>query len=58
MYTFPIIEDDRGTISSSRHPHNGYYAGDFTAYATPTSSRPTSFTVVRTTAHPSEQRAA
>ena len=29
MNTFHIIEDDRGTISGSRHPHNGYYAGDF-----------------------------
>jgi hypothetical protein len=49
-----IIEEDRGTYTRSRHPHNGYYAGDFygsvgcTASAAPTS-------VVRTAAHPAER---
>jgi hypothetical protein len=28
------IEDDHGTYTASRHPHNGYYAGDFTASVT------------------------
>ena len=23
------IEEERGTYVGSRHPHNGYYAGDF-----------------------------
>ena len=58
MHTFQIIEEDRGTTSGTRHPHNGYYAGDFTAHAKSSSSRPGSFTVVRTALHPSEQRAA
>lgn len=30
MTTFRIIEEDRGTCTRSPHPHNGYYAGDFT----------------------------
>ena len=58
MHTFQIIEEDRGTISTSRHPHNGYYAGDFTAHAKSPSSRPGSFAVVRTALHPSERQAA
>ncbi len=24
-----VIEEDHGTYTRSRHPHNGYYAGDF-----------------------------
>jgi hypothetical protein len=24
-----IIEEESGTYTSRRHPHNGYYAGDF-----------------------------
>jgi hypothetical protein len=24
-----VIEEDRGTFTATRHPHNGYYAGDF-----------------------------
>jgi len=24
-----IIEEEAGTTRASRHPHNGYYAGDF-----------------------------
>ena len=26
-----VIEEERGTITRSSHPHNGYYAGDFRA---------------------------
>lgn len=24
-----VIEEERGTYTGTRHPHNGYYAGDF-----------------------------
>jgi hypothetical protein len=24
-----MIEEERGTFEGRRHPHNGYYAGDF-----------------------------
>ena len=24
-----IIEEETGTYTGTRHPHNGYYAGDF-----------------------------
>ena len=26
-----LIEEERGTVTRSSHPHNGYYAGDFRA---------------------------
>ncbi|MFP5335386.1 MAG: hypothetical protein ACLGIV_08740 [Actinomycetes bacterium] len=26
-----IIEEERGTTTGYRHPHNGYWAGDFSA---------------------------
>ena len=52
------VEEEHGTYTRTPHPHNGYYAGDFTAHAKSSSSRPGSFTVVRTALHPSEQRAA
>lgn len=26
-----IIEEESGTSTRARHPHNGYYAGDFTS---------------------------
>jgi hypothetical protein len=26
-----IIEEEAGSFGPSRHPHNGYYAGDFSA---------------------------
>lgn len=29
MATTNVIEEERGTYVSSRHPHNGYYAGRF-----------------------------
>jgi hypothetical protein len=51
---FGIIEEDRGTYTRSRHPHNGYYAGDFSGrIGRPGSTAPMS--VVRTTAHPAER---
>jgi hypothetical protein len=29
MATSLVIEEERGTCSGFAHPHNGYYAGDF-----------------------------
>ena len=29
MSTRLTIEDEAGTMTRPRHPHNGYYAGDF-----------------------------
>jgi hypothetical protein len=26
-----VIEEESGTYTGRRHPHNGYYAGDFSA---------------------------
>lgn len=31
MATSLVIEEERGTYSRSPHPHNGYYAGDFSS---------------------------
>lgn len=28
-----IIEEESGTYTRSAHPHNGYYAGDFSSVA-------------------------
>jgi hypothetical protein len=28
-----VIEEERGTCSGRRHPHNGYYAGDLSTSA-------------------------
>jgi hypothetical protein len=52
---FGIIEEEQGTYTRTTHPHNGYYAGDFsgTIGRTPTAS--TSASVLRTTAHPTER---
>ena len=33
------VEEERGTCSRSLHPHNGYWAGDFSATWTDTDSR-------------------
>jgi len=33
------IEEERGTFVGSRHPHNGYYAGDFRNVPTRANSR-------------------
>ena len=36
-----IIEEESGTYTARiRHPHNGYYAGDFSLSRTPRSDRP------------------
>ena len=34
------IEEERGTYVGSPHPHNGYYAGDFSWYPAPVGSVP------------------
>lgn len=34
-----VIEEERGTVTRSRHPHNGYYAGSFRAVGAPESLR-------------------
>jgi hypothetical protein len=49
-----MIEEDRGTYTRNPHPHNGYYAGDFSG-STDRPATPVSTTVVRTTAHPTER---
>lgn len=28
-----LVEEEHGTYASASHPHNGYYAGDFSVYA-------------------------
>ena len=38
MATSRIIEEETGTSAGRVHPHNGYWAGDFTSRAT---SQPT-----------------
>jgi hypothetical protein len=50
-----IIEEDRGTYTRTRHPHNGYYAGDFSGTIGRPASAVTSAPVLRTAAHPSER---
>jgi hypothetical protein len=35
-----IIEQEQGTYVGSRHLHNGYYAGDFSQPARPSSVQP------------------
>ena len=35
MATSLVIEEERGTCSGYVHPHNGYYAGDFSTRAAP-----------------------
>jgi hypothetical protein len=34
-----VIEEEHGTFSGHRHPHNGYFAGDFSKSTTAPSSR-------------------
>jgi len=34
------IEEERGTYAGSPHPHNGYYAGDFSRFPAPVGSVP------------------
>jgi len=42
MATSLIVEDEHGTyVGTARHPHNGYYAGDFSSRSYPR-TRPTS----------------
>lgn len=35
------VEEERGTCSRSLHPHNGYWAGDFSADGRDTESHQT-----------------
>ena len=35
-----VIEEERGTCRGYVHPHNGYYAGDFSSPARPSSLEP------------------
>ena len=41
------IEEDSGTYTGSIHPHNGYYAGDFTRNPTRTASEPAALANLR-----------
>src|SRR4051794_32139025 len=41
------IEEDSGTYTGSIHPHNGYYAADFTRNPTRTASEPAALTKLR-----------
>jgi hypothetical protein len=53
MTAFCIVEEDRGSYTRSpRHPHNGYYAGDFNAAPTRAGTASTSPAVVATTTRP------
>jgi hypothetical protein len=54
MTAFRIIEEDQGTYTGTRHPHNGYYAGDFSAAPSRPHTRPAFVSVARATAHPNE----
>jgi hypothetical protein len=47
-----IIEEERGTFRGHAHPHNGYYAGDFSIAV----SAPSAPAAVRTPAHPVDSR--
>ena len=35
MATSLVIEEERGTCTGYVHPHNGYYAGDFSSRTAP-----------------------
>jgi hypothetical protein len=41
MATSRIIEEERGTYTGHIHPHNGYWAGDFSAVPIASPTRPT-----------------
>ena len=41
-----LIEEESGTTTGRRHPHNGYWAGDFDARS---QTRPRATATVRTT---------
>jgi hypothetical protein len=45
-----VIEEESGTYTARTHPHNGYYAGDFTRIPTRTVSQPAALANLR---HPS-----
>jgi hypothetical protein len=54
MSAVQIIEEEQGTCTGVRHPHNGYFAADFSVDGTGTSPTPWPLHVLRTAAHPSE----
>jgi hypothetical protein len=49
MATSLVIEEERGTCSGFAHPHNGYYAGDFSrgSDVTPASTSRGTVTAIR-----------
>jgi len=49
-----LVEEEAGVYSGRRHPHNGYYAGDFATAEVPTWGRVPVGAFVRTQAHPAE----
>jgi hypothetical protein len=49
-----LVEEEAGTCSGRLHPHNGYYAGDFTAADLPTAWHAALGVFVQTVAHPAE----
>jgi|tagenome__1003787_1003787.scaffolds.fasta_scaffold7221154_1 hypothetical protein len=46
MATSLVIEEERGTFSGFAHPHNGYYAGDFSGRTTAGTSVEATLTVL------------
>jgi hypothetical protein len=42
-----IIEEERGTFVRSPHPHNGYYAGDFSRLELGATFHPSTHLTVR-----------
>ena len=48
------IEEDQGSYTRTRHPHDGYYAGSFSTEAFPTAPFSTRIRVTTTAAHWSE----
>ncbi len=54
MSAFQIFEEEQGTCTGRRHPHNGYFAGDFDVAGTRTTTPPCPVRVMRTASHPSE----
>ena len=54
MSAFQIVEEEQGTYTGRRHPHNGYFAGDFGVAGTRTTTPPRAVRVMCTASHPSE----
>ena len=62
MATSLVIEEERGTCTGYVHPHNGYYAGDFSlrtaSTAVEASARVLPFRAVIVAARPGNSAAA